>query len=193
MLSDLFTRLFNTHPGAYNEETEDPGFTAFMETLHARRATEDWFMPGPEGDLYRQRCRDEEMMRMESRNYGFRVNPASVCSVSLEQHEKNVDFLVLRLTQRTERNRRWRTDATEAIEKVFISTQIQLFRSKTEAGNFSWIMRYFLSGLRISWGFLLTRSSTFSSRFCSGWRFCMGSFSFGNFVCFRGGSFFLNF
>lgn len=82
MLSDLFTRLFNAHPAPYNEEAEDPGFTAFMETLHARRANEDWFMPGPEGDLYRQRCRDEEMIRMESRNYGFKMNPASVCSVS---------------------------------------------------------------------------------------------------------------
>lgn len=94
MLSDLFTRLFNHNPGAYNEEAEDPGFTAFMETLHARRANEDWFMPGPQGDLYRQRCRDEEMMRMESRNYGFKINPASVCSVSSgEKRNLRVSFI----------------------------------------------------------------------------------------------------
>lgn len=86
MLTNLITRLFRDSDSS-NEDDSDPGFTAFMETLHARRAAQEWYAPGPEGDLYRQRCRDEEMMRMESRNYGFIVKmdttSSSASSVSL--------------------------------------------------------------------------------------------------------------
>jgi hypothetical protein len=81
MLTNLITRLFRDSDSS-SEDDSDPGFTAFMETLHARRAAQEWYAPGPEGDLYRQRCRDEEMMRMESRNYGFIVKMDTTSSAA---------------------------------------------------------------------------------------------------------------
>lgn len=89
MLTNLITRLFRDSDSS-NEEDNDPGFTAFMETLHARRAAQEWYAPGPEGDLYRQRCRDEEMMRMESRNYGFIVKMDTTSSAASSASQSSI-------------------------------------------------------------------------------------------------------
>lgn len=152
MFSDLLTRLFRDSPDSHDEEAEDPGFATFMATLHARRSAQEWYTPGPEGDLYRQRCRDEEMMRLESRNYGFVMKSPSVSSVSFTETEtsgfrslfslahrrKEGNRIDDRETGRSIATRRW--TATETLETVKAVTRVQL--RTTEAGFFDRVIRY---------------------------------------------------
>lgn len=73
MFTDIVKHLFHRHPHAPDDEAKDPGFTEYLALLRSRRSEKTWANLGPEGELYRRRCRDDELTRLDSPNYGFPI------------------------------------------------------------------------------------------------------------------------